>query len=460
IVHHDAHLDVLRNAVFGVVGSGIVAEAGNETGFWDDNIVIQTTGLVVFGFNGESQSDDRGDAVNRARLENDTFFQGEAFGMKSRLLKLNGNVAVSANGAGFSFWPHGTHGPSHIDADPSDFLQAQGYDPYQATPVSPGRVATRDFRDNVCIASRHCLNTSAAKLAHRSDLDILIEDLLAWNVDQPIVSFYQENYIIKDCVFIRGVANADGFYYDAVSRDYSKREAKQRGAPFDLSSATHIHDATDFKLINNYFEGFDVILQEPLQFVLGNTVVDSTVSEVRGVTGLYREGYNQGDNESYDLIDNSPNWTRNLPNLLGTLQASIDMQASDFDMEETFSSTVVMVDKTDSAGTRKGMPMGLPVRAKEFRIDQPADIWPAVVGRDGYYQQPNGDIYMVIHIVVADRITSTVGQIPVAIRLSFLDAPPAEAFNNGPLPAGLADDRVGEFEIVDRREIGKVGNQL
>ena len=53
IVHHDANLDVVSNAVFGVTGGGIVAEAGSETGVWSDNIVIQTTGKVVT-FNAES----------------------------------------------------------------------------------------------------------------------------------------------------------------------------------------------------------------------------------------------------------------------------------------------------------------------------------------------------------------------------------------------------------------------
>ena len=449
IVHHDAHLDVLSNAVFGVVGSGIVAEAGNETGDWFDNIVVQTVG-VVRSFNAQIQggANVENEAAYQAEVENNSFLQGEAFGMKSRLLRVRDNVAASANGAGFSFWPHGTTGPSHIGSAASDFEHEQGYDPYYAQPnIYPGRVATRDFIGNEVLASRHALNTSANKEAHRTDLDILVEDLLAWNVDQPIMSFYQQNYIIKDSVFIRGVGNAQGFYYNGTD-DGSH------------SSASHIHDATDFKLVSNRFEGFDVIAKEPIQFILGNTVVGSTIEAETGAAGRFREGYT-ADNDTIDVLDNSAAWVANLPNPAGTLQAEIDRAASTLRMDNSSSFFSIFVDKADSLG-REYLEMGAP-RAKSFRFASPAAVWPAVTEKDGYYQQDDGTIYMVLEIVVADRLTGTVGRLPVAVELAFLDADPSglptAAVNRGPLPAGMVDG-VGAFEIIDERRIGEVGNRL
>lgn len=68
LVHHDSHCDFVGNVVFDVVGSAIVAEAGNEIGRWTGNLTIKTTGdddprqtfdlsprvpLFDFGFNGE-----------------------------------------------------------------------------------------------------------------------------------------------------------------------------------------------------------------------------------------------------------------------------------------------------------------------------------------------------------------------------------------------------------------------
>ena len=69
IVHHDSYLDLEDNVVFNVLGSAIVAEAGNEVGSWRNNIVIKTTGdapttsdfdnhprsfIFDFAFNGEA----------------------------------------------------------------------------------------------------------------------------------------------------------------------------------------------------------------------------------------------------------------------------------------------------------------------------------------------------------------------------------------------------------------------
>ncbi|MEZ5813113.1 MAG: tandem-95 repeat protein [Alphaproteobacteria bacterium] len=69
LVHHQSYLNASDNVVFDVVGSGIVAEAGNEIGSWTNNIVIKTTGddsptqdltfsdraaMGDFGFNGEA----------------------------------------------------------------------------------------------------------------------------------------------------------------------------------------------------------------------------------------------------------------------------------------------------------------------------------------------------------------------------------------------------------------------
>ncbi len=443
IVHHDSHLDVLSNAVFGVVGSGIVAEAGNETGEWSRNIVIQTTGTVR-SFNAQIQGGPNveTEAAYQAEVENNSFLQGEAYGMKSRLLQLHDNVAVSANGAGFSFWPHGTDGPSHIGAAASDFEHVEGYDPYYGQPaIYPGRVATRHFTGNEVIASRHALNTSANKIAHRSDLDILIEDLLSWNVDQAIISYYQENYIIKDSVFIRGTGNTHGFYYNGTDGNTH-------------SSASHIHDPTDFKLVNNYFEGYDVAAKEPIQFILGNTVVGSSITEQTGPAGIFREGYT-ADNDTIDVLDNSDGWRDNLANPAGTLHASIDLGASTLRMEKSTSFFSVMVDKTDSLG-EEHLEMGAPV-GKRFRFAKPADLWPAVTAQDGYYKQADGTIYMVIHIVVGDRLTGSAGILPVAIELAFLqgstDDLPQGAIDNGPLPADLAATGVGTFTVVDMRSI-------
>ncbi|MEO1495455.1 MAG: hypothetical protein AAFV19_25235, partial [Pseudomonadota bacterium] len=400
MVHHDANVNMISNAVFGVVGGGIVAEAGNETGIWADNIVIQTTGEMVT-FNAESSGDPFHPDYVSDTLD-DTFRQGEAYAMKSRLLEISDNVAVSANGAGFSFWPHGVDGSSHIHSGGDAFEQVQGFDPfYGQTDVHPGIVPTRDFAGNEVLSSRHALNTSSNKIDHRHDMDVQIEDLLAWNVDQAIMSFYQQNYIIKDSIFIKGVGNGDRLDFG--------------GSVGENGAATHIHDPVDFKLINNHWEGWDVVLREPAEIIVGNTVVGSTISEETGPGGVFREGFT-ADNDTIDYLDNAPGWEDRLPNPLGTIEASLDPALSDLVMTETYDRFSLYVIKTDTIGTET-QEMGSQ-RAKEFRGATQKTWWQENAVNKGYYER-DGKIFLIVEAVVGDRVTGSIGAIDAAVELQF-----------------------------------------
>ncbi|MEO1495416.1 MAG: G8 domain-containing protein, partial [Pseudomonadota bacterium] len=445
MVHHDANVNMVSNAVFGTVGGGIVAEAGNETGIWTDNIVIQTTGDVVT-FNAESSGDPfHPDYV--ADTLDDTFRQGEAFAMKSRLLEVTDNVAASANGTGFSFWPHGVDGSSHIQSDVDAFAFEHGFDPfYGQTTVGAAKVPTRDFSGNEAIGSRHALNTSSNKTDHEHDMDVLIEDLLAWNVDQAIMSFYQHNYIIKDSIFIKGTGNADRFEFG--------------GFLGENGSATHIHDPVDFKIVNNYWEGWDVVAREPIEIIVGNTVVGSTRTEETGSQGIFREGATQ-DNDTIDYLDNSANWLANLPNPVGTITGQVNVAKSDLVMTDWFNKFLVHVDKTDSIG-EQAQTFGSSKDA-EFRGADQLTWWEENAVNNGYYKR-DGKIYLIIELALGDRVTGSIGVIDVAIELRFLESEPerlpAKAFSNGVLPDYFDENGVGEFRLVDQRVIGASGNQL
>ncbi|MBX2847585.1 MAG: G8 domain-containing protein [Acidiferrobacterales bacterium] len=453
IVHHDSNLNVDSNAVFGAVGSGIVAEAGNETGRWGSNIVIQTTG-VVRTFNAEQSADGNGNPVvdhpaYQAEVLNNSFAQGEAFGMKSRLLKITDNIAISANGVGFSFWPHGTSGPAHIGANSKDYELAHGYDPfYGQNSIYPGKVPTRDFFGNEVVASRHALNTSANKIAHRHDMDVIIEDLLSWNVDQAIMSFYQENYIIKDSIFIRGLGNTEsGHFYNGVGTG---------------SSATHIHDPVEFKVINNYFEGYDTITKEPFELILGNSVVGSSITTETGPNGQFQEGAT-ADNDSIDILDNSSDWQNNevFVNPIGYLDAFVSVSESDLVMTEYYDRFSAVVYKSDTLGDKR-LEMGSQV-SKEFRGASQLTWWQDNAVTDGYYQETDS-IFLIVEAVVSDRVTGTIGSIEAAIELEFLDGDPSSlpqgSVNNGSLPSRISESKLGVFKIVDKRAIGQIGNLL
>ncbi|MEM7536954.1 MAG: LamG-like jellyroll fold domain-containing protein [Chloroflexota bacterium] len=96
IVHHDSHLVLENNVVYEVLGSGIVAEAGNEIGTWSNNIVIKTMGDARW------QADF--DLSMRMNLF-DMGFNGEAFWVQgASQISMNDNIAVSAAGGGINIF--------------------------------------------------------------------------------------------------------------------------------------------------------------------------------------------------------------------------------------------------------------------------------------------------------------------------------------------------------------------
>ena len=92
IVQHESSAGLEDNVVFDVVGAGIVAESGNETGWWTDNLVIKSTGI-----------DWRTAQNQRENRENkfDFGFQGDGFWIQGAgLIKNTDNKAISSNRTG------------------------------------------------------------------------------------------------------------------------------------------------------------------------------------------------------------------------------------------------------------------------------------------------------------------------------------------------------------------------
>lgn len=101
IVHHDSYAVIEDNVVFDVVGSGIVAESGNEIGAWRNNLTIKTTGV---DFDNIRQTKD-----NRDRLF-DLGFKGEGYWVQGAAqVAMVDNIAISANDAGIAVFGDTLH---------------------------------------------------------------------------------------------------------------------------------------------------------------------------------------------------------------------------------------------------------------------------------------------------------------------------------------------------------------
>lgn len=91
IVQHDSYARFDKNVVFDVVGAGIVAESGNETGSWSDNLTIKTT-----GYGGNPSAASRGELF-------DFGFEGDGYWVQGAAqVAMTNNTAASAAGAGIN----------------------------------------------------------------------------------------------------------------------------------------------------------------------------------------------------------------------------------------------------------------------------------------------------------------------------------------------------------------------
>ncbi|MEL6677483.1 MAG: G8 domain-containing protein [Pseudomonadota bacterium] len=444
IVHHDSNLDVISNAVFGVNGGAIIAEAGNEIGIWADNITMSTSGNYTT-HNSEHSGDSDHPAGRQQELD-DSFTQGIGFGFKSRLVQTFDNVAVSSNGAGYSYWPMGKEGgsPSHINPSASDYEALYGYDPFFGQDdTMPSKMPNRNFMGNEVIGSHVGLNTSADKRPTDSDVTTIIDNFTAWEVVSGVTGFYQRDYLIKDSTFVAVEGGTTSAHVNNATRGES--------------SGIIAREFHELKIVNNTFEGFDYGIWESshefeeqfAHIILGNEFVD-----VGQDTRLYEEGASA---RNYELHDNSDNWVNRVD--LDAFDATVNVGKSDLVMTEWFDRFQIVVDKTDSIGTTE-VAMGS-VKNRYNGASQ-KKWWQENSVNNGYYEE-NGDYYLLVDAVLGDRVTGSVGMIEVAIKLEFIDKPsdfPDGAKSNGPLPAYLDANGIGEFKIVDQREIGTEGDLL
>lgn len=96
IVQHESHAVLKDNVVFDVAGAGIVAESGNETGRWEDNISIKSTGVPSRAAQGQH---------GKREKRFDFGFEGDGYWIHGAAQIANtDNVAISANHNGMALF--------------------------------------------------------------------------------------------------------------------------------------------------------------------------------------------------------------------------------------------------------------------------------------------------------------------------------------------------------------------
>jgi G8 domain/PKD domain len=117
LVQHESSATLADNVVFDVVGAGIVAEAGNETGTWTHNLTIKTTG---------DDLKDNLDFFGPRSQRFDFGFNGEGYWVQGAgQIAIQNNIAVSAGaGIGFLGFEWGTEAARPVQTVAVDSLPA------------------------------------------------------------------------------------------------------------------------------------------------------------------------------------------------------------------------------------------------------------------------------------------------------------------------------------------------
>jgi hypothetical protein len=247
-VHHDSHAIFDNNASYDTFGAGFIAESGNETGAWTDNIAIFAQG--------RSWKDPKiGNDVNNYDLGT----TGDGFWFQSRMVESVDNIAASVNN-GFVYFhrgPFGENGQIRFDSEITKIPGA--LDHWDA--LFPDDHPIISFSGNETFASRNGLYVAKANPKQGHDVHTFLDDFTAWNVNIGADISYTSHYILNDFDLVAGDPNARtfGITFGTNTSDMTVVDANIEGFDYgiwlkkDFIDPSLTKDDHDYTLVNPTF---------------------------------------------------------------------------------------------------------------------------------------------------------------------------------------------------------------
>ena len=371
VVHHDSNAILTNNATYDTFGAGFVAETGNETGQWVDNIAINAKG-VSWGI-----------PKNTSEIKDtfDTARGGEGFWFQGRLVEATDNVAASVN-VGFAYFHRDkADGTLDFDAELFDFPQALAYDDV----VRADDVSIRVFDGNETFASNEGLHVVKANTAQGHDVWSHLTDFTAWNVQTGAHLQYTSHYILED--------------FDLVGAE---------GAKWGIRFGNNLSEIT---VVEPSIDGFNIGIDLNKDFRAPGVGPDRHDYVI--VDPTFRDVNNNYDN--FDARLDTITTSRQLDDV--TPELSLDR----LEYSNSNGRTVYITgEKTDSLGTTD-FPGGL----DEFKINR-AGV-ENILEQEGYWTTSNGETYVLLDIFTTDR---TSGELFYETHPVYIEDLPLRNFEN------------------------------
>ena len=191
LVQHSSKATLDGNLAYDVAGSAFVAELGDETGVWQDNLAIGTYGVTDVQVNQDTDNFNEDDGGS-----------GNGFYLKARAIDIIDNVAQSSGRAGF-FYHNAGGDMREVRAEDLGDLEhlAQGR---ETVPVED--VPIRTFTGNTVIAAREgvrIMTDPHDAVRKFSDAWSKMENFIGWEIDQAGVSVtYASKYIFENFLIL------------------------------------------------------------------------------------------------------------------------------------------------------------------------------------------------------------------------------------------------------------------
>ena len=383
-VHHSSHADFIQNIAFDVFGAAFVAEDGDETGIWWQNLAIKTEGIGYGHAKTKSGADVNRDDVGRT---------GDGFFFSSRAVEASENIAANTT-HGF-VWMTRTAKVS-AGADQTDQPDAYyGSD----TTRSNSHIPIQGFSDNEAFGTQVGLIVVKRMIEQNHDVRSTLDGFTNWETSEGVQLTYTSHYTLKN--------------FDLLGT-YNPLPVANAGTGFEFGP--QVFDMTVNGLtVENFQTGVD--LDQRFKSFWTAEDVDHVLIDL-------------------DLKNNDTD-IKGFDADLHTMLTGDELNENHLTFQFTGDSTLSLWEgfffdgiKSDSVGDRERQ------FASDIQDIRFGKNILKILKEDGYYKTDDGKIVFLLEDLIADRAT---GQLEKFAHVITLDVPEDKLKSLGAFSNGLID---------------------